>query len=70
MVDNNYPFPRAREDPQALKKQFAMTLARRYPETEKHLPEDERDGSIPPAVAKAMRGALRPVQGEKEGNAK
>ena len=36
LLNNNYSLPRAHEDPQALKGQFAMTLAQRYPETEKH----------------------------------
>ena len=70
LVDNMYPFPRAINDPEGLKKQFATTLAQRYPETESHLPEDERDGSIPLVVAEAMRAALRPVPGEKESNVK
>ncbi len=70
LVDNRYPFPRGGPDAETLKKHFATLLARRYPETESHLPEDEREGSIPEAVASAMREALRPAPGEKETSVK
>ena len=70
LVDNKYPFPRGRNDPQGLKRQFAQQLAKLYPETEAHLPEDERDGTIPVEVATAIRKAMAPVPGEKESNVK
>ena len=70
LVDNHYPFPGGRGNPDALKRKFAKLVAERYPETEANLPEDERDGCIPPEVAKAMRDSMAPVPGEKESNVK
>jgi len=70
LVDNHYPFPRARSNPDALKREFTKLVAEGYPETEAELPEDERDGCIPPEVATAMRNSMAPVPGVKESNVK
>ncbi len=32
-------------------------VAREYPETEGHVPEDKREGSIPPSILEALRDA-------------
>ena len=42
----------------ALKRKFGELVEKRYPSTELHLPEHERDGVIPEAVAEAMRQAV------------
>lgn len=48
-----------------MRQRFVRQVASRYPETEGHLPEDLRDGCIPPLVEAAIREAMRPVPGEK-----
>ena len=55
VVDNKYPFLRGRSYADELKRQFAQRVTERYPDTEAHLPESERDGTIPKEVEAAMR---------------
>ena len=66
LVDAKYPFKMSETTPERLKERFAELVARRYPEQEEHLPEDERDGTIPADVAKTMRASLRPMPGATE----
>ena len=47
LLDAGYPF---KESAHSLREKFGRLVAQRYPETEAHLPEDERQGSIPPEI--------------------
>ena len=57
LVDSKYKFGRCDLDPADLKRRFEESVNKLYPDTEQHLPEDERDGVVPEEVAKAMREA-------------
>ena len=47
LLDAGYPF---QGDPADLRRRFKQQVAERYPETELDIPEDDRQGSIPPLV--------------------
>ena len=63
LLDSGYPF---KESAQILRKRFAELVSLRYPEKEAHLPEDQRQGTIPPEIEKSIRDSLRPIPGERE----
>ena len=63
LLDSGYPF---KESAQILRKRFAELVSLRYPEKEAHLPEDQRQGTIPPEIEKSIRESLRPIPGERE----
>ena len=63
LLSSGYPF---KDEAEKLRQRFVRQVALRYPETEGHIPEDLREGCIPPPVEAAIRESLRPVPGEKE----
>jgi hypothetical protein len=65
LIDAGYPF---KGSAQELGAQFRRQVQERYPETEGHLPEDEREGRIPKAVEEAMRQSLRPLLSDQDGS--
>ena len=58
LVDSKYPLQRAERNILRLKEDLRTRLAKMYPEEECHIPEEEREGRIPPAVMKAIAEAL------------
>ena len=70
LVDSKYRLGPFLHNGVALKRKFGELMEKRYPSTELHLPEHERDGVIPEAVAEAMRQAVQPCPGEKASGVK
>ena len=58
LVDSKYPLQRAERNILRLKEELRTRLGQMYPEEESHLPEEEREGRIPPVVMKAIAEAL------------
>ena len=70
LVNSKYRFGHFLHDSVAWKRQFGELVKKRYPSTELHLPEHERDGVIPEAVAEAMRQAVQPCFGDRASGVK
>ena len=50
LVDAKFPFCNGSRTAHHLKERFRVSTEERDPETESHLPEDERDGKVPTLV--------------------
>ena len=70
LVDSKYRLGPFLHNGVALKRKFGELVEKRYPSTEQHLPEHERDGVIPEAVAEAMRQAVQPCPGDRASGVK
>jgi len=66
LVDAHFPFCKGSRNAHQLKTRFAALVDERYPDAEKHLPENEREGYIPAAVAAEIRKAMRPPPCDKD----
>ena len=70
LMDSKYRLGPFLHNGVALKRKFGELAEKRYPSTELHLPEHERDGVIPEADAEAMRQAVQPCPGDRTSGVK
>ena len=63
LVDRKYPMGQSQRRIQQLKEELQQRVERMYPDSEGHLPENERQGTIPPAVLQAIARAARDPPG-------
>ena len=55
LIERNHEFFRDKGDIQHLRQKMREAVEREYPETEGHLPEDERDGHVPASILETLR---------------
>ena len=58
LVDRKYPLQSAEREIQQIKERLRERLETMYPETQAHLPEEQREGHIPKAVWKAIEKCI------------
>ena len=68
MIDRQHEVFRNKGTATALKARMTARVAERYPETEPNIPEQERNGSIPPALLELLLADEEKQNNEEGGN--
>ena len=66
LVDRKYPFNGQDRNIQRIKEELRGRLERLFPEQEADIPEEDRQGSIPPEVMKAIVAAMGDAEKQKK----